>query len=133
MEQISFGSDAWPIWDLIGILILPATIHLKAVAGGEMIGFIGGDVRVNEGRGWVATLAVLPQYRRQGIATALLHACEQAIPLRVVRLSVRRSNHSAIGLYHREGYYLVDVWPRYYSDGEDALVLEKKLTDVSSR
>lgn len=75
----------------------------------------------------MATLAVLPAYRRRGVATALLHACERAIPLRVVRLCVRRSNDAAAALYHREGYRMVDLWPGYYNDGEDALVLEKKL------
>ena len=45
---------------------------------GEMIGFAGGDLRPSEGTGWVATLAVLPQYRRQGVGTALLRACENA-------------------------------------------------------
>lgn len=127
LEQISFGSDAWPVWDLIGILILPGTIHLKAVMAGELVGFVGGDLRPHEDAGWVATLAVLPQYRRLGVATILLRACETQIHLRVVRLSVRRSNDAAAALYHREGYRLVDLWPNYYHDGEDAMVMEKKL------
>ena len=46
--------------------------------------------------------------------------------LPAVRLSVRRSNDAAAALYHREGYRLVDIWPHYYFDGEDAMVLEKK-------
>jgi ribosomal protein S18 acetylase RimI-like enzyme len=97
------------------------------VVAGELVGFIGGDLRPSEGTGWVATLAVLPQYRRMGIATGLLHACERMIHLNAVRLSVRRSNDAAAALYHREGFRLVDLWPNYYNDGEDALVLEKKL------
>jgi ribosomal protein S18 acetylase RimI-like enzyme len=127
LEQVSFGSDAWPVWDLIGILILPGTIHLKAVMDGELVGFVGGDIRPAENAGWVATLAVLPRYRRMGVATALLHACEAGIQLRAVRLSVRRSNDAAAALYHREGYRMVDLWPNYYHDGEDAMVMEKKL------
>jgi ribosomal protein S18 acetylase RimI-like enzyme len=127
LEQACFGGDAWPIWDLVGILILPGVVHLKATVGGDLAGFVGGDLRPGEGLGWVATLGVLPRYRRMGVATALLHACEERMNLPAVRLSVRRSNDAAAALYHKEGYRLVDIWPGYYFDGEDALVLEKKI------
>lgn len=108
------------------MLMLPGLVRLKAVRDGEMAGFVGGDPHPADSTGWVATIGVFPEHRRQGIATALLHACEEQMRLPIVRLSVRRSNDSAAALYHREGYHLVDVWPHYYYDGEDAMVLEKK-------
>jgi ribosomal protein S18 acetylase RimI-like enzyme len=37
------------------------------------------------------------------------------------------SNEPAIALYEKEGYRSVDIWKRYYNDGEDGLVMEKKL------
>ena len=126
LEQVCFGGDAWPLWDLAGMLILPGLLRLKATSEGEMVGFVGGDPHPSERTGWVATIAVFPEYRRHGIATALLHACEEQMKLPAVRLSVRRSNDAAAALYHREGYRLVDIWPHYYFDGEDAMVLEKK-------
>ncbi|GAP08186.1 [SSU ribosomal protein S18P]-alanine acetyltransferase [Anaerolinea thermolimosa] len=127
LEQECFGGDAWPLWDLIGVLILPGLVRLKAVIGSEMIGFVGGDPHPAEGVGWVATLGVLPAYRRRGVASALLQACEKAMGMPTIRLSVRRSNLAALQLYHNHGYHLVDVWNAYYFDGEDALVLEKKM------
>jgi ribosomal protein S18 acetylase RimI-like enzyme len=126
LEQVCFGGDAWPLWDLAGLLIFPGLVRIKAVCNGEMVGFAGGDPHPSEGTGWVATIAVFPAYRRKGIASALLRACEEAMGLPAVRLSVRRSNDAAAALYHREGYRLVDIWPRYYFDGEDAMVLEKR-------
>ena len=78
LEQDCFGGDAWPLWDLIGVLMLPGLVRLKAVVGGQMAGFVGGDPHPSEGIGWIATLGVLPQYRRQGIASAMLAACEDA-------------------------------------------------------
>jgi len=114
------------LWDLIGVLVLPGLVRLKAVVGGEMAGFVGGDPHPAEGVGWIATLGVLPAYRRRGIATAMLAACEQGMNLPAVRLSVRRSNQAAAALYRGQGYHMVGIWTGYYFDGEDALVLEKK-------
>ena len=96
------------------------------MVGNELAGFIGGDPHASEGVGWIATLGVLRAYRRHGIARGLLHACESRMPLPAYRLSVRRTNEAAIQLYHSEGYHMVDIWARYYFDGEDALVLEKR-------
>lgn len=126
LEQVCFGGDAWPWLDLAGVLVLPGLVRLKASVMGRMVGFVGGDPHPSEGVGWIATLGVLPEFRRMGIATALLQVCEARMGLPVVRLSVRRSNDAAIKLYHAEGYRPVDVWVKYYYDQEDALVLEKK-------
>jgi ribosomal protein S18 acetylase RimI-like enzyme len=125
LEQECFGEDAWPLWDIIGVLTFPGVEHLKAVASGKMIGFIAGDIRPREGLGWITTLGVLPPFRRHGIAFDLLARCEEAMSMPVVRLCVRRSNLSAQQLYQKAGYRSAGIWERYYSDGEDALVLQK--------
>jgi len=91
-----------------------------------MVGFIAGESKRSEGVGWVTTLGVLPSYRRHGIASALLATCEEKLAMPHIRLSVRRSNQTAIQLYLGVGYRQTDVWPRYYYGGEDALVLEKE-------
>ncbi len=127
LEKTCFESrDRWPFWDLLGILTLPGMIHLKAVADGHLIGFIGGEREIHRKLGWVTTLAVLPSWRRRGVASALLAEGEAALSLPTVRLSVRASNHSAIGLYKARGYTQVDRWTQYYAGGEDALVFEKR-------
>jgi ribosomal protein S18 acetylase RimI-like enzyme len=76
--------------------------------------------------GWITTLGVVPEYRRLGIAKALLTVCEVGLGTALVRLSVRRSNQAAIRLYLQTGYIQTGVWPAYYVDREDALVLEKR-------
>jgi ribosomal protein S18 acetylase RimI-like enzyme len=75
---------------------------------------------------WIATVAVLPEHRRRGIGNALLQACEAQMDVPDVRLSVRASNNDAIRLYRVAGYQHVGVWPDYYQDGEDALIMEKR-------
>lgn len=125
VEQICFPKDAWPLLDLIGVLAYRGVVRLKAVRDQQMVGFIAGDVRRMEGMAWIATLAVLPEYRGKGIGAALLQACEAQIPVNRIRLCVRPSNDVAIRLYERFGYAKVAEWTRYYNDGESALVMEK--------
>jgi ribosomal protein S18 acetylase RimI-like enzyme len=127
LEQVCFEKDAWPLLDLIAVLSWPEVIKLKAVEDGEMIGFVAGDPRPSEGATWVATIGVDPRYQRRGIGRTLLRACEEKTKLPRMKLTVRMSNNGAISLYEKEGYRSVDIWKRYYNDGEDGLVMEKTL------
>jgi ribosomal protein S18 acetylase RimI-like enzyme len=125
VENECFDEDAWPLWDLVGVLTLPGIVRLKAMVGEVMAGFIAGDVRPAEKLGWITTVGVRPAYRRQGIGEALLLACEEKMAMPRVRLTVRRSNTGAIQLYEKNGYHQVSVWANYYAGGEDGLILEK--------
>jgi len=128
IEQVCFPLDAWPLLELIGALSLPGLVRLKAMAGGTMAGFVGGSVKRSKQEGWITTLGVLPEYRRLGIASTLLDECEAALGMPTIRLTVRRSNLGAKRLYHLRGYAHVETWQGYYDGGEDALVLEKKIS-----
>ena len=127
LERVCFPLDTWPLMDLVGVLAFPGVLRLKATQDGEMIGFIAADIRRLQNVAWIATLGVLPAFRRQGIGSILLNSCEDQLSVPRIRLSVRASNQPAQRLYSRFGYVRHDVWRRYYSDGEDALVLEKTL------
>ena len=125
VEQACFPKDAWPLLDLMAVLTFPEVIRLKAVVEGHMVGFIAGDPRHSEGMAWIATLGVLPEYRRRGIARLLLLECEKRLNSARLRLCVRLDNTPAIRLYEQEGYLRVSTWTKYYNDGGDALVMEK--------
>lgn len=125
LERICFEEDAWPLFDLIAVLTFPDVVRLKAVEDDRMVGFVAGDPRPSQGFSWIATIAVLPEYRRKGIGRALLHACEAQLKTPRLKLSVRASNQTAINLYEQEGYRTADVWKGYYNDGENAIVMEK--------
>ena len=127
LEKESFGKDAWPFLDLVAVLTFADVIRLKAVEDGQMVGFVAGDPHPRDGWGWIATIAVDPRYRRRGIGLALLHACESRLGVPQSRLTVRISNHSAITMYEKDGYRTTDIWKAYYNDGEDGMVMEKKL------
>ena len=75
----------------------------------------------------INNLAVLPDLRRNGIASALLgHVLREGARLGAVRatLEVRRSNDPARLLYERFGFSIAGVRRGYYSNPvEDALIL----------
>jgi ribosomal protein S18 acetylase RimI-like enzyme len=125
LEAVCFPKDAWPLIDLIGALSLPNVLRLKAVDEGRMVGFVAADLRPGQNLAWIATIGVLPEHRRRGVARALLLACEERVRVSAIRLNVRVSNKGALQLYHELGYAEVGIWPDYYEDKEDALVLEK--------
>ena len=75
----------------------------------------------------INNLAVLPEFRRIGVATALLsYVLEEGVRLgaRRATLEVRRSNGAARQLYERFGFVVAGVRHGYYTKPvEDALVL----------
>ena len=77
----------------------------------------------------INNLAVLPEYRRHGVASALLTralAEGAALGARRATLEVRRSNDAARLLYERFGFTIAGVRRGYYTNPvEDALILWK--------
>ena len=126
LEHACFEKDAWPFLDLIAVLSFPEVVRIKAVEDGHMIGFAAGDPHPSEGFSWIATIGVMPEYRRRGIGRELLRECEAKLSTPRIRLSVRASNDGAIRLYEQEGYQRTEVWQNYYNDGEAAIVMEKQ-------
>jgi ribosomal-protein-alanine N-acetyltransferase len=81
-------------------------------------------------KGHVISLAVLPQSRRQGMATALLQEAMKNMlqyKARECYLEVRLGNEEAIKLYTKLGFKISKTIREYYVDGEDAHVMTKKL------
>ena len=127
IEKECFGDESWTLLDLIGVLTIAGVVRIKAVHDGEMIGFAAAESRAAENTSWISTIGVRAAYRRQGVAAALLSACEERVSMPRMRLCVRASNWAALRLYEDCGYQRVGVWQEYYENGEDALVLEKNL------
>ena len=78
----------------------------------------------------ILTLATHPDHRRRGYATRLLkHALATLAEEGCIRayLELRKSNDAARALYEAHGFSATGQRPRYYPDGEDALVMRKLL------
>ena len=99
--------------------------YLVATVGSRHVGHAGMMQVVDEAH--VTTVAVDPDWQRQGIAAKLmlsLHNLAIDRGVTAMTLEVRVSNVAAIGLYRRFGYAPAGVRKNYYSDeGEDGLVM----------
>jgi [ribosomal protein S18]-alanine N-acetyltransferase len=96
-------------------------------ADGKAAGFI---VVHNGATGHVITIDVVNAARRSGVGSLLLRAAEDRLRgagSRAVGLETAVDNLAALAFYKRHGYCVIRTWPRYYSNGVDALVMRKDL------
>ena len=99
------------------------------VDGARIVGFLVGE-RSSKGRGHIITIDVRELGRRHGIGSALLRVAEErfeAVSCSAIRLETAVDNIGALSFYKRHGYNVIRTVPGYYSDGVDALLLEKNL------
>jgi ribosomal-protein-alanine N-acetyltransferase len=131
IEQESF-SQPWPytaferFLDAIGFLV--------AIHADDVVGYVVGDVSTEYrcSVGHVKDLAVAPDARRHGIGRSLLVRSLVTLAgegATLVRLEVRKGNETARALYRDVGFQTARHVPRYYHDGEDAVVMTLDLTE----
>jgi ribosomal-protein-alanine N-acetyltransferase len=112
---------------------------IVAEEGGRIVGYImcrievglasfglGGLIR----KGHVVSIAVLPQGRRKGVAQELMTKAMEGMrhyKAKLAYLEVRVTNDPGVALYRKLGFEVSRNLHGYYSDGEDAYVMTKKL------
>ncbi len=81
-------------------------------------------------RGHIVSIAVLPAFRRQGIASELVNNSMKALKTeynaKEVILEVRVTNLAAISLYDKLGFSKIRTLHVYYRNGEDAQLMAYK-------
>jgi ribosomal-protein-alanine N-acetyltransferase len=100
-------------------------IMCRIEVGLSNFGF-GGLVR----KGHVVSIAVLPQYRRRGVAQAIINRALEGMEYYKAKqgfLEVRVTNEAAISLYKKLEFEITRTINGYSSDGEDAYVMTQKL------
>ena len=121
-------SDPWSEASIRGELDNPLSLWLVALEGDTVAGYVGSQAVLDEAD--IMNVAVSPEYRRTGVAKALLEALQTALTARGVHsltLEVRASNEPARALYASVGYVQVGRRPNYYhKPREDALILRKE-------
>ncbi|MBR1763253.1 MAG: ribosomal protein S18-alanine N-acetyltransferase [Eubacterium sp.] len=101
----------------------PCSHFYIAKVNNEVAGYIG--VQIFSGEGYVTNVATLPEYRKQGIARALM---ERALrnEMEFLTLEVRKSNLPAISLYRKLGFEEVGIRPDFYREpNEDAVLMTR--------
>ena len=131
LEEECLGADAWSA-GLVreGILgTLPTVGYLVAVRDEAIVGHavtsLAGDIAE------LQRIAVLPAYRRRGVAGALLAAAVSAAARTEadrMLLEVREDNASALAFYAASGFEEISRRTRYYADGTTAVVMLRPLT-----
>ncbi len=110
---------------------IPTTRFMSvAEDGNTIVGYCGVFVPAPGIEADILTVAVLPAYRRQGIATEFMRQIEAYAVEReasAMMLEVELSNDSAIKLYESLGYMKISVRMDYYGPGKDAHVMRKEL------
>lgn len=126
IERSSYPTP-WSRSMFAGELAKPSSICLGAIDSerDELVGYLIISRYVDA---WhVMNVAVAPERRRQGIASALLQRLLELTkddPLRGYTLEVRVSNAGAIALYERFGFRQKGLRRGYYTDNrEDALIM----------
>ena len=101
-----------------------AAHYIIALDGDNVIGYGGFWKILDEGH--ITNIAIDRVYRGQGIGKSLLEKMtERAQSLKIDRmtLEVRKSNAAAIHLYEKHGFVTLGERPKYYENGEDALIM----------
>jgi [ribosomal protein S18]-alanine N-acetyltransferase len=102
--------------------------HPPPIVSADLAGFLVAEA--DRGSGHIITIDVIATARRSGVGSLLLRAAEdrlRAAGCRSVELETAVDNVSALSFYKRHGYSVIKTFPRYYSNGVDALVLHKDL------
>lgn len=128
LEQLCFAAP-WSRQALGEELDNPPAVFLVAEEDGTVLGYAG--MHCVAGEGYIDNVAVFPQARRRGVATALLQGLEAAARARegtFLSLEVRPSNEGAIALYQGLGFETAGRRKDFYRDPrEDGLILTKRL------
>ena len=109
----------------------PSSISLAALEAGRIVGYL--VCSRYDGVWHLMNVAVEPERRRRGIASALLRALFDRAdrPGAEYTLEVRPSNAGAVGLYERFGFRSGGRRPGYYHDNrEDALIMWRTVGDA---
>lgn len=133
LEARAMGSDAWSEALVADELPRPDRVWWAAYVDDALAGYAG--VWVVDGQMQVLKIAVDDAFRRRGIARELLSrvaADARDLGAHEATLEVRAGNEGAQAFYASLGFESLGVRPHYYSDREDAVIMNGPLP-LSSR
>ena len=128
LEQEIFGADAWTAEQVAEEVDGEDRRVVVAEVDGRPVGY------AMTRRSWdvldLLRIAVLPDHRRDGVATRLLvetQALGRDDGAHRMLLEVSATNQAAVKFYAARDFVQIDRRTRYYKDGSDALVMRATL------
>ena len=134
MERVLFVDSPWTTGQFKEEFKGVPTSRYFLVATNEqdqIVGYAGVLVVAPGVEADVLTVAVLPEYARQGIATHFMVELEkwsQEKHALAMMLEVGTENTNAIALYEKLGYQTIATRKNYYGQGLDAFVMRKEFS-----
>lgn len=126
IEQACF-STPWTEQGIAESIDNENTYLYIALIDDKVAGYMG--LQIFSGEGYVTNVATLPEYRKMGVAKALINECLKH-DMEFISLEVRQSNTPAINLYSQFGFKNVGIRPKFYREPvEDAIIMTKDLTN----
>ncbi len=129
VEELSLPNP-WSEQMLAAELPKDNTYYIVAQIDGKVVGYMGIYTAADEG--YITNIAVHPNFRQRGIATALINdVCNYAVrqQLAFVTLEVRESNIHAAALYTKLGFGAVGLRKNFYTNPvEPAILMTKYFT-----
>jgi ribosomal-protein-alanine N-acetyltransferase len=114
--------------ELRNYLRFPGADCVIAHSGKHTIGFC--MTAHQQSLGYIITIDVLDEFRRQGVGSALLGEAERRLAAHGVKelgLETATDNETAIAFWQKHGYRTRGVWKGYYPGGRDAFNMTKIL------
>jgi len=123
LEQASFD-DPYPSYFLSELARDNPETFLVLTLNNKIVGY--GIIDHWDDHDHLISIAVHPDNRRKGFGEAILVELEKmSSKERPLKLEVRQSNAAAIQLYLKLGFMKTGLAEGYYTDGEDAIIMEK--------
>lgn len=140
VQAIAAANPTAPQWtpDQFAEILLPnesavTRVLLVGLQGADVVGFVvvSALTHVYPVEAELESIAVAPEWQRQGVGKALLEAAvgwADSVGTADLRLEVRTGNVSARRLYEQSGFDVEGVRRRYYANPvEDAVCMNRKL------
>ena len=128
IERASFTTP-WSETSFFNELKKPGSFVKVAKKDGKVVGYVCGGWIIDEGH--ILDIAIHPEYRRLGIASALVSLIIERLKeegCRFIFLEVRASNDYAKKMYEKFGFEVLGTRKNYYvSPAEDAVIMVLKL------
>lgn len=129
LYSASYGESPWTENTIITDLTQDNRLFISAYSDKQLVGFLSAIVIFPEAE--ITNIAVLPNFRRQGIGKQLLQRLQKQVE--TIFLEVRMGNSKAKKLYLELGFYEMSCRKDYYQNPkEDALLMEWRKNVYSS-